>query len=188
MVKLLLLDFDGTLVDTRRANALGYIDALAEEGIRLDEETYLKNYFGMRCDEFLTRLGISSSEDRRRIRHRKIELYPSHFDSVRLNVPLMNFVRNFRSHGGLAFVVSTGHIDNITNVMNYLGIRSEFDRIISGDDVNNPKPHPECFLTAMGIAGATPSESIVFEDSEIGLEAGRRSGAAVIRIDLSVMQ
>ena len=184
MIKLLLLDFDGTLADTRRANALGYIDALSEEGYKLDEQIYFKKYFGMRCDEFLTRLGFDSPEDRRRIRHRKIELYPSHFDTVKLNEPLMAFVDNFRRHGGKAFIVSTGHIDNITNVMRYLGILERFDRIISGDDVKCPKPHPECFLSAMEDAKATPAETLIFEDSEIGLEAARRSGASYFKVSL----
>lgn len=184
MVKLLLLDFDGTLADTRRANALGYIDALAEEGFRLDEATYLKNYFGMRCDEFLSQLGFRSAEDRQRIRQRKIELYPAHFDTVRLNEPLMNFVRTFRRSGGQAYVVSTGHIDNITNAMNHLGIRHEFDRIISGDDVDQPKPHPECFLKAMEMAGASPDQTLIFEDSNVGIEAAKASNAGVIRITM----
>ena len=48
LIKLLLLDFDGTLADTRRANTLAYIDALAEEGYTLDEETYVRKYFGLR--------------------------------------------------------------------------------------------------------------------------------------------
>ena len=182
MVKLLLLDFDGTVADTRQANALAYIDALAEAGYNLDEETYNRRYFGMRCHEFLSRVGFGSAAERNRIRQRKIDLYPSHFDTVRLNRPLMEFVRNFRAHGGLAFIVSTGHIDNITNVMRHLGIGDQFDRIISGDDVAQPKPDPECFLQAMRMAGTTPSETMIFEDSEIGLEAARRSGAAVIRI------
>ena len=184
MIKLLLLDFDGTLADTKRANALGYIDALAEAGIALDEKLYLDNYFGMRCDEFLTRLGISSPEERRHIRRRKIELYPSHFDTVKINEQLMSFTKNFRSHGGSAYIVSTGHIDNITNVMRHLAICDEFDGIISGDDVSCPKPHPECFLKAMEMAGAAPAETLIFEDSAIGIEAARRSGAGVIRIEL----
>ena len=45
-IKLLLLDFDGTLADTRRANTLAYVDALAEEGFELSEELYLQKYFG----------------------------------------------------------------------------------------------------------------------------------------------
>lgn len=184
MLKLLLLDFDGTVADTRRANALAYIDALAEAGITLDEQTYTRNYFGMRCDEFLTKIGIDSPQQRLHIRKRKIELYPSHFDSVSLNKPLMAFTDNFRQHGGKAFIVSTGHIDNISNVIKHLKLEGRFDRIISGDDVSNPKPDPECFITAMNLANATPEQTLIFEDSDIGIEAARRSNAAVIRITL----
>lgn len=183
-IRLLLLDFDGTLADTRRANTLAYIDALAEAGYRLDEHTYESRYFGMRCPEFLASIGFTSPEECSRIRRRKIELYPTHFDTVRLNEPLMNFVRDFRSRGGLAYIVSTGHIDNITNVMRHLGICGEFDRLICGDEVIRPKPDPECFLTAMRIAGVTPAESLIFEDSAVGLEAARRSGAPYIKVKL----
>ena len=47
--RLILLDFDGTLVDTRRANALAYIATLAEVGITLTEDEYLERFFGVRC-------------------------------------------------------------------------------------------------------------------------------------------
>ena len=55
-IRLLLLDFDGTLADTRRANTLAYVAALGEAGYTLTEEEYAAHYFGMRCNEFLTRL------------------------------------------------------------------------------------------------------------------------------------
>lgn len=58
-IKLILLDFDGTLADTRCANTLAYVATLREAGYTLTEEEYAARYFGMRCDEFLTRIGIA---------------------------------------------------------------------------------------------------------------------------------
>ena len=87
-IRLILLDFDGTLADTRRANTLAYLQTLAEAGIPLSEEEYAARYFGMRCSEFLASLGIADPAERERLRRRKIELYPRYFDSVRLNRPL----------------------------------------------------------------------------------------------------
>ena len=81
----MLLDFDGTLADTRRANTQAYVAALAEAGYPLTEEEYEANYFGMRCEEFLTRFGIADPAERERLRLRKIALYPAFFDTVRLN-------------------------------------------------------------------------------------------------------
>ena len=49
-IRLILLDFDGTLADTRRANTLAYVAALGEAGYKLTEEEYAAHYFGMRCD------------------------------------------------------------------------------------------------------------------------------------------
>jgi beta-phosphoglucomutase-like phosphatase (HAD superfamily) len=119
-----------------------------------------------------------------RIRRRKVEIYPTHFDLVTLNKPLWDFVQDFRAKGGKAMIVSTGHIDNITNVMRYLGIENDIDGLLSSDDVIKSKPAPDCFLKAMKIAGVTPSETIIFEDSEIGIAAAVASGAAHFKVEL----
>ena len=81
-------------------------------------------------------------------------------------------------------IVSTGHIDNITNVMHYLGIENQIDGLLSSDDVVVSKPAPDCFLKAMEMAGVTPAQTIIFEDSEIGLAAAEASGAAYFKVKL----
>ncbi len=182
--KLLLIDFDGTLVDTRQANYRAYRDVLGEIRIRLDEETYLSEHFGMRCGEFLRRIGLVDSYEIDRLRRRKIEIYPEHFHTVRLNDWLMGFVQNFRANGGKAWIVSTGQTINIKNVMKHLGIDNLFDGLLTGADVKNCKPSPECFLKVMKAVGVTPAETLIFEDSAVGLEAARQSGAQYIKITM----
>lgn len=183
-IKLIMLDFDGTLVDTRRANAQAYIETLSEVGIELTEQEYLKRFFGVRCIEFMQMVGVGDEEQIRRLRRRKVELYPKYFDSVVLNVELWDWCAMMRRMGAKVWIVSTGHIDNIRNVMHHLGLSEGVDGIISGDDVQRPKPYPDCFLEAMRREGVTPAESIIFEDSEVGVEAARRSGAAYSVIKL----
>lgn len=189
-VKLILLDFDGTLADTRRANALAYAATLREAGYPLTEEEYLGRYFGVRCDEFLRSYGIADPAERERLRLRKIELYPAFFDTVELNRPLWEFCRQFRRQGGRVWIVSTGSRANIDNAMRHLGIggpdedapNGQVDGILSGADVVRSKPAPDCFLEAMRREGCTPSETLIFEDSDVGIEAARRSGAGYFRI------
>ena len=239
-IRLILLDFDGTLADTRRANTLAYVATLREAGYTLTEEEYAAKYFGMRCNEFLTRYGIADPGERERLRLRKIALYPAFFDTVRLNRPLWEFCRQFRAQGGRVWIVSTGSRANIDNAMRHLGITVAGQRtgstgaatsgaagrdltgadeawlrtagtatidagtpahatvtpepgegpngsvagILSGADVEHSKPAPDCFLEAMRREGCTPQETLIFEDSEIGLEAARRSGAAYFRVTL----
>ena len=179
----------------------------------------------MRCNEFLTRYGIADPAERERLRLRKIALYPTFFDTVRLNRPLWEFCRQFRAQGGRVWIVSTGSRANIDNAMRHLGITVAGQRagstapgaagsytatagtdaatpgaawdpapgegpngsvngILSGADVEHSKPAPDCFLEAMRREGCTPQETLIFEDSEIGLEAARRSGAAYFRVTL----
>ena len=194
-IRLLLLDFDGTLCDTRQANTLAYVTTLREAGYNLTETEYETRYFGMRCNEFLTALGIAGPAERERLRRRKIALYPTFFDTVRLNRPLWDFCQQFRSQGGRVWIVSTGSRDNIENVMDYLRLGgpgdsdTEFpegcvDGILSGADVAHSKPAPDCFLRAMELEGVTPRQTLIFEDSEIGLEAARRSGAGYFKVSL----
>lgn len=229
-IKLLLLDFDGTLADTRRANTLAYVATLREAGYPLTEAEYEAKYFGMRCDEFLTRLGIADPAERERLRLRKIARYPEFFDTVRLNRPLWEFCRQFRAQGGRVWIVSTGSRANIDNVMRHLGIggpqtaeilrsahpadlsaqpetvrssrtlsgppetsgvsdvlcpEGRVDGILSGADVARSKPAPDCFLEAMRREGCTPRETLIFEDSPIGIEAARRSGASYFVVNLN---
>lgn len=183
-LKLIILDFDGTLADTREANAAAYVAALAEEGYTLTREEYLRRYFGMRCPEFMQRIGYTDPAVADRIRRRKIELYPQFFDTVRLNEPLWNFCCDFRRQGGRVWIVSTGQPDNLRNAMRYLGLDGYVDGLLTGDDVTDPKPSPEAFLRAMAAEHCTPSETLIFEDSEVGLEAARRSGALWIKVSL----
>lgn len=183
-IKLILLDFDGTLADTRRANAAAYVKALAEAGYTLTEEEYAARFFGMRCNEFLTCMGISDPAERERLRLRKIALYPTCFDTVRLNEPLWRFCQAFRASGGRVWIVSTGSRQNIDNVMHHLGLADGVDGILSGLDVEVPKPAPDCFLEAMRREGCSPRETLIFEDSEIGIEAARRSGASYVVVKL----
>ncbi len=183
-IKLILLDFDGTLVDTRQANGQAYIEALKQVGIEITYEEYLERFFGVRCMEFLRMVGINDEMEIARVRQLKINLYPKYFDSVTLNTPLWEWCQMMRRMGSQVWIVSTGHRDNIRNVMNYLNITSGIDGIITGDDVANPKPAPDCFLMAMESVGVSPRETIIFEDSSVGLQAAEASGASFVRVKL----
>ena len=54
------------------------------------------------------------------------------------------------------------------------------DAVLTSEHFSKSKPDPECFLKGMEVLGATPQETIVFEDSFHGISAGRASGAKVI--------
>ena len=57
-----------------------------------------------------------------------------------------------------------------------------FDLIIGNDEIKNPKPHPEIYLTAFDRLGVKPSECIVVEDSKHGIASAKASGATVYEV------
>ena len=183
-LKLIILDFDGTLASTADAHTKAYVLALQESGITISEDEYRSRFFGVRCSEFLRAIGVTDKEKMERIRLRKIELYPTLFESVKLNEPLWNFAQDFRAKGGKVWIGSTGQRDNIDNAMRYLGIEGMVDGILTSNDVVESKPSPEAFLKAMEIEDVTPAETLIFEDSTVGLQAAEASGAAYIKVTL----
>lgn len=86
--------------------------------------------------------------------------------------------------GGKTAIASTARYENLINVINYLKLQDYFDLILSGIDIENSKPHPDIYLKAMNELNVNPHETLIFEDSEIGLQAAEKSGANYIKITL----
>lgn len=180
-IKLIICDFDGTLVDTRVANYLAYRDALKESSYDLSAEQY-NECFGLRFDDFMTRMGINDESMKRKIKSRKAEIYPLYFNKIKINQNLVGFIEAFRKSGGKTALASTASLKNISNVLDFTKLNNLFDAVISGDDIEKPKPDPECYIKAMQLFNMQPHECLIFEDSRIGITAAAASGASYIAV------
>lgn len=178
-IKLIISDFDGTLVDTREANYLAYREVLSGIGYDLGPGKY-NECFGLRFEEFMSRLGILDQGLMEEIRAGKAKAYPNYFHKIKLNRNLAGFIEVFRSGGGNAALASTASRLNMLNVLAFIGLSGLFDFIVSGDDTERPKPNPECYIKAMRQFNVLPSECLIFEDAPIGIEAASASGACFI--------
>ena len=82
--------------------------------------------------------------------------------------------------GGKTAIASTARKENLMNAVNYLNLASIFDLIYAGVDVKQGKPSPEIYLKTMDALGVKPNEVLIFEDSQVGIEAARASRAHVL--------
>ena len=178
-IKLIICDFDGTLVDTREANYLAYRDVLKDIDYDLSLEKY-NECFGLRFEEFMQRLGITDNDLMKKIRTGKAEIYPRYFDKIKINKNLVGFIKAFRESGGKTALASTSSRHNLLNVLNYKGLNNLFDAVISGDEVVKSKPDPECYIKAMKMFNVQPDEYLIFEDAPVGIAAATASGASYI--------
>lgn len=69
------------------------------------------------------------------------------------------------------------------NALNYIGVTDSFDLILAGEDVINGKPNPEIYLNVLSFFNMKPEEALIFEDSEIGMEAAKKAGISFIEIN-----
>ena len=67
-------------------------------------------------------------------------------------------------------------------MLNCAGIQDYFDSIITNEDVQFPKPHPEIYLKSAEKLGVAPKELLVFEDNPNGIRAATEAGCKVLRV------
>ncbi len=181
MISAIITDFDGTLVDTFEANLRAYQKAFNDVGLNLAAEKY-RQCFGCRFERFMTAVGVTDEKTWNYIREAKKEYYPQFFEYLNPNKALIELIDGFHRMGGKTAIASTARKENLMNVVNHLGVGEIFDLIYAGIDVKHGKPSPEIYLKAMEELSVKPENTLIFEDSEVGIEAAKASGAKHIII------
>lgn len=178
-IKLIITDFDGTLVDTFDANLKSYQKAFEKVGLSLSEVQY-RHCFGLRFEKFMQFMSIEDERTALRIRKFKGEFYPTNFNLLKVNNALLSFIRSSRKNGIRTAVASTARRKNLENALNYIEAKNDFDLILAGEDVEKGKPSPEIYNNILNFFDVSPQETIIFEDSPVGIEAAQRTGANYI--------
>jgi len=89
--------------------------------------------------------------------------------------PVAEIARKY--YGKLPMAVGTGgHREAVEQTLIITGLRKYFDIIITANDVDNFKPHPETFLKCAELMNVEPEFCEVFEDGDLGLEAAQMAG------------
>ncbi len=180
--KLAIFDMDGTLIDTCMVNFRSYQAALSEEGIGLTQEYFVRECFGKGYKDYLPPLIGDDTELLERIHKRKIGLYKDYIDEARLNATLVDFIRGMKESYYMA-LVTTASKDNVLEELEHFGLEKDFDLILAAEDIPKHKPDPQGFLMAMERFSIPPERTVIFEDSAVGIEAARRSGASVMKVE-----
>jgi beta-phosphoglucomutase-like phosphatase (HAD superfamily) len=82
-------------------------------------------------------------------------------------------------------LVTNAESANVNFVLDGTGLRRYFDAVVTGDDVQLPKPHPDIYLRAAELLRVTPAKCVVFEDSPTGVAAALAAGMRVVGVATS---
>ena len=188
MVKLIVFDLDGVLVDAKKIhfNALNRALSEVNPAYVISYQEHLKLFDGIPTRKKLLMLtemkGLRESQYKY-IAERKqfftIKAF-SRLDKDLQKIKLFLMLKNM----GFTLVVASNSVRSTVEIaLSRIGVTPYVDHILSNEDVAHPKPHPEIYLKAMVLAGVTPQETLILEDSVTGKEAAKLSGAYICAIN-----
>ncbi len=186
MIKLVIFDLDGVLVSSKEAHYLALNKAISKiaPGYEISRDDQVSIYDGLPTREKLRKLskkGLSISK------HKEIHTLKQSFTAdeisrVKENHKLKTLFKNLRDRG-IKIAIASNAITNTTNLyLISLGIHHLCDYIISNQMVFECKPNPEMYLRAMIEFSASPNETLIVEDSAIGVKAAILSKANIYTV------
>lgn len=184
MIKLIIFDLDGVLVEAKNIHFNALNEALPT-GCKIEWNEHLSKYDGLKTNQKLEMLTKDKGLSQHMYEHiwelkQKITL--EKLQNLQPSNQLIFCMKELISHGYKLTCCSNSIRKTVLTVLSKLGIIEYFDLIISNEDVKNSKPHPEMYWKAMSMMGCLPEETLIVEDSPHGLLAASRSKANVMRV------
>jgi beta-phosphoglucomutase family hydrolase len=177
-----LFDCDGTIVDSMPLHYIAWKKALAEWNCPFEEELFY-SWGGRPVREIITALnemhGLAMPVDS--VAKRKESLYFELEDQLKAIPDVIEHIEAKHGHIPLA-VVSGSRRTSVLHSLSALGLVEKFDVLVCAEDYARGKPAPDCFLKAAEQLRVAPEDCLVFEDTEMGIEAAKAAGMSWVRV------
>jgi HAD superfamily hydrolase (TIGR01509 family) len=181
----LILDMDGTMVDSMPAHARSWEVFTRRHGIRISVEEVLQKTTGRTGVECIRVLMGDDVPDDRAVEliNEKEAAYREFFaKDFREVAGFRKFAKQAQDRGLKLAVATAGDKHNIAFALEHLKLARKPDAIVGGDEGIAGKPQPDLFLEAARRLGIPPVDCIVFEDAPFGIEAARRANMRAVAI------
>ena len=183
MVKLIIFDLDGVLVEAKNIHFEALNKALGSYAISWNE--HLSTYDGLKTFqklEILSKEKELPKEDHSTIWKNKQKYTLEALSNLQINSDLLNTIAHLSKDGYKIVCCSNSIRKTVLTVLAKLGLIEFMDLIISNEDVLNTKPHPEMYWQAISKMNCLPEETLIIEDSPYGLLAAARSKSYILRV------
>lgn len=177
-MKLIMVDLDGTLFDTKDINYRAYKEAIEPYGYDIQYKYYCKYCNGRHFTDFLPRITTTDESILYDMHRKKQEVYSKYLEYGKVNQALVDLIKS-RNNECKAALVTTASRKNTFDILNKFCFVDLFDLILTHENIEKDKPNPEGFLKAMDYFNVRPEQSIIFEDSSAGIEAAEKTGATL---------
>lgn len=186
MIKAILFDMDGVLIDAKdwHYEALNY--ALRLFGLEISRNDHLSAFDGLPTRKKLEMLSLSQGLPStlhsflNEIKQRRT--YELTVERCRPMFHHQYALSRLKNEGKAIGVCSNSIRATIDTMMRSAGLIGYLDFFISNEDVQYPKPHPEMYKLGIERCGLAPTEVLILEDNDHGIKAARDSGAHVLEV------
>jgi len=177
-----LFDCDGTIADSMPLHYIAWKKALSEWNCEFDEKLFYE-WGGMPIVEIVATLnkqrGLSMPVET--VAHRKEDLYFELLPQLKAVPEVLEHIE--AKHGQVPFAVVSGSaLDSVTASLTTLDLLDRFDTLVCAGDYKKSKPDPEGFLLAASRLGVAAESCLVFEDTDMGIQAATAARMASVRV------
>ena len=180
MLKAVLFDMDGVIIDSEPLHHKAYHGMFKEVGISVLDDLY-ESFTGQAtlhiCKQLVLKFNLKQAPKELVAIKRRI------FKDLFFNDPdlalidgVLALIKDYHKNGLTLVLASSASMTTINNVFTRFNLDQYFIAKLSGADLKASKPHPEIFLKAAEASGFNKSECIVIEDSTNGVKAAHAAG------------
>lgn len=189
MIKLIIFDLDGVLVEAKEIHYESLNKALKQidDKFVITREEHLIKYDGLTTKTKLKLL--SDDKNLPEDSHNKIWglkqslTYDVIKEQLTEDIRLIKVLKKLKEDGFKIYVASNSIRETIKLMLYKTGLIEYVDYYLANEDVNNTKPHPEIYLKCMIHAGVKPNETLIVEDSFHGRQAAIDSGGYLCPVE-----
>jgi HAD superfamily hydrolase (TIGR01509 family) len=180
--KAYLFDCDGTIADSMPLHYMAWSKVLLDWGCEFGEDLFY-SWGGMPVREIVATLnqkyGLEMPVDY--VARRKEQFYLEILPQLKAVPEVLEHIEI--SYGQIPFAVVSGSTrDSVVASLDALGILDKFDTLVCAGEYTRSKPDPEPFLIAAERLGVAPADCLVFEDTDLGIQAATAAGMASVKI------
>ena len=207
MIKAIIFDLDGTLVQTEIVKAHSYakaINQLSSNEVSEEEviESFRSNVGLARQEvasnlvkEFRSRLDPDAKSDNESLEDLVIETRLDIYNNMLEDPEIlprycckmtMGFLYSVKADNYLTGLATMSHCMQVEKVLKIMNIKEKFKFVITRDEIENAKPHPEIYLRMKNKLQVEPDECIVIEDSVAGIKAALSANMLVFAVTNSI--
>jgi HAD superfamily hydrolase (TIGR01509 family) len=179
MIRALVFDFDGLILDTETSLIESYGDVHAAHGVPFDRPLFARSV-GHADYAFDPWRGFGAGADRVRLEAERRAFNRNRDRALPILPGVEGLIAAARADGLRVGLASNSGHAHVEGHLSRLGLRPLFERVACREDVRAPKPEPDLYRLVLESFGLRGAEAVAFEDSHTGTLAAKRAGLWVV--------